>query len=105
MSKRSIAVRILGAEYRIRSESDEGVVRRVAALVEDTMARIRDRTQTVDTLDLAVLAALNLANDLIALREASAGDPRGAGEPVDGARLARLIATVEAAAVEGAGLD
>jgi cell division protein ZapA len=98
MAKRSIAVRILGAEYRIRSEADEGSVRRVASLVEDTMARIRDRTQTVDTLDLAVLAALNLANDLIALRDGASDEAMAHDAGLDAARLAHLIATIEAAA-------
>lgn len=101
MAKRSIAVRILGAEYRIRSEADEASVRRVAALVEETMMRIRDRTQTVDTLDLAVLAALNLANDLLALRDGAEREVSGDLAPIDPDRLARLIATVEGAAAEG----
>ncbi|HVP28192.1 MAG TPA: cell division protein ZapA [Myxococcota bacterium] len=104
MAKRSIAVRILGAEYRIRSEADESAVRRVAALVEETMVRIRDRTQTVDTLDLAVLAALNLANDLIALREGAQGAETEGHPAIDPERLRGLIAAVESAAAESPGL-
>jgi cell division protein ZapA len=69
VTRRSIAVSILGHEYRIRSDADEQFVRRVATLVDDTMARIRERTQTVDSLDLAVLAAVNLANDLLIERD------------------------------------
>jgi cell division protein ZapA (FtsZ GTPase activity inhibitor) len=66
--RRSVAVRILGHEYRVRTESDPGEMQRVAALVEETLARLRDRTGTVDSLDLAVMAALNLARDLLAER-------------------------------------
>lgn len=101
MAKRSIAVRILGAEYRIRSEAGEAAVRRVAALVEETMARIRDRTQTVDTLDLAVLAALNLANDLLATRDGAESAPADDVARIDATRISRLIAAVEDAAAEG----
>jgi cell division protein ZapA len=92
-AKRSVAVRILGQEYRIRSDADEASVQRIAELVDGTMARIRERTRTVDSLDLAILAALNLASDLIALR----GAPRASdGEAVDPDRLDALCAAVEA---------
>ena len=57
---------IFGHDYRIRTEADPAGVERLARLVDDTMARIRERTGAVDTLDLAVMAALNLANDLLA---------------------------------------
>ena len=55
--KRSIPVRILGQEYRVRSGADETIVRGAATLVDETMQRIQQHTGTVDTRDLAVLAA------------------------------------------------
>ncbi len=70
-AKQTVPVLILGQEYRIRSESDPETVRRAAALLDDTMAKVRSRTGTVDSMDVAVLAALNLANHLVALRESS----------------------------------
>lgn len=66
--RRSVSIQLLGHEYRIRTEADPDGVERLARLVDDTMARIRERTGTVDSLDLAVMAALNLANDLLALQ-------------------------------------
>jgi cell division protein ZapA (FtsZ GTPase activity inhibitor) len=94
-AKRSVAVRILGQEYRIRSEGDDASVQRIAARVDETMRRIRERTQTVDSLDLAILAALNLASHL----EASGGE-RSAhaerGEWVDAERVHALLEVVEA---------
>ena len=62
-AKRTIPVQILGHEYRIRSDADEDSIRRAAAMVDETMARVRDRTGTVDTQSVAVLAALNIADD------------------------------------------
>jgi len=68
-SKRSVSVRILGHEYRIRTDSDPAGLVRVAKLVDETMGRLRDRTGVIDSLDLAIMAALNLARDLVAERE------------------------------------
>jgi len=94
-AKRTIPVQILGQEYRIRSDADESSIRRAAAMVDETMARVRDRTGTVDTQSVAVLAALNIANHLLALRE---GRGDGApGEVLDPERFGPLIEMVEAA--------
>ena len=93
-AKRSVLVRILGQEYRIRSDADEASIQRVAAFVDETMAKIRERTRTVDTLDLAILASLNLANDLLAARGAAHAAPDGM-EWVDPKRLRALIAVAE----------
>lgn len=94
-ARRSIAVRILGHEYRIKSEADEEQVARVARYVDETMVRIRERTKTVDSLDLAVLAALNLANDLLAGREEPQVPAAATLERPD--RLRALIALAESA--------
>lgn len=64
--RRSVAIQIFGHDYKIKTDADPAGVERLARLVDDTMARIRERTGAVDTLDLAVMAALNLANDVIA---------------------------------------
>lgn len=96
-AKRSVAVRILGHEYRIRSDADEAQVERVARTVDEAMARIRERTGTVDTLDLAILTALNLANDLLARGE---GATQGDCEAVERERLRALTELAEAAVGE-----
>ncbi len=69
-TKRSVSVRILGHEYRIRTDGDPAGLARVADLVDETMGRVRERTGVVDSLDLAIMAALNLARDLVAERSA-----------------------------------
>jgi len=94
--RRSVAVRILGHEYRVRTDSEPAEMQRVAALVEETLARLRDRTGTVDSLDLAVMAALNLARDLLAERAVRRSD----GETAD--RVRSLTDRVEAALREAA---
>jgi cell division protein ZapA len=92
-AKRTVAVSILGHEYRIRTDVDPESVRRAAALVDETVARIRSRTATVDSLDVALLAALNLAKEVVALRDGAG--TRSAG--LDSARLAELVALLETA--------
>jgi cell division protein ZapA len=101
-AKRSVLVRILGQEYRIRSDADEASIQRVASFVDETMAKIRERTRTVDTLDLAILASLNLANDLLAARGAALAAPDGV-EWVDSKRLRALIGIAESAAKDSIG--
>jgi cell division protein ZapA len=99
MAKRSVAVRIAGQEYRIvGDESDEAHLQRLAKYVDDAMRRIRERTDTVDSLDIAVLAALNLARQVFDLR--STLEERTAATPPD--RLQSVIELAESALAAGA---
>jgi cell division protein ZapA len=100
VTKRTIPVEILGQEYRIRSDSDAETIRRAAALVDETMAKVRDRTGTVDSLDIAVLTALNIANHLISLRDASGTTSQG--EKTRSHDFGELINLLEAAIAETA---
>ncbi len=98
MSRAAIRVRILGQDYRIASDGTpaaEEQIEAAAALVDETMRRIHDKTGTVDTLQTAVLAALNVANRYIAQREKNSLAP---GEPIDPERVRALIELVESAA-------
>lgn len=98
----SIRVRILGQDYRIASDgspASEEQIQAAATLVDETMRRIRQRTGTVDTLHVAVLAALNVANRFIANRE----DERHSTPGIDPARLEALIQLVDSATAESPG--
>jgi cell division protein ZapA (FtsZ GTPase activity inhibitor) len=77
-AKRSVSVRILGHEYRIRTDADPAGLTQLAKLVDETMGRLRERTGVVDSLDLAIMAALNLARDLGAERAARQSEAVGA---------------------------
>jgi cell division protein ZapA len=90
--RRSVAIQIFGHEYRIKTDADPAGVERLARLVDDTMARIREKTGAVDTLDLAVMAALNLANDLLA---AQAREREQTGYQVPARELAALRERIE----------
>jgi cell division protein ZapA (FtsZ GTPase activity inhibitor) len=91
VAKRSVAVRIRGQEFRVRSDEDEASLRRVASYLDDTMARVEERTGTVDSLGLAMVTALNLAREVLALRDG--------GVPLagDAGKLRALIELAESA--------
>jgi cell division protein ZapA len=68
-SKSTVSVRIRGQEFRIRSDDDEEYLQRVAGYLDETMKNVEKRTGTIDSLDVALLTALNLARELMRLRE------------------------------------
>lgn len=84
-----VAIRVLGQEYRVRGDDDPADLQRVAHLVDETMERLRERTGAVDSLDVAVMAAVNLGRDLLAERAVRRLDPS------TGERVRRLTDRVE----------
>lgn len=101
MSKKSVAVRILGQEYRIRSDADEEWLQHVAACVDTAMGQVRERTKTVDTLDVALLTCLNLAREVLELREDHEVTRDSTAEAKQGERLRALIEMAESATSTG----
>jgi cell division protein ZapA (FtsZ GTPase activity inhibitor) len=87
--RRSVAIRVQGLEYRVRTDASPDELQRVADLVEATMNRLRERTGAVDTRELAMMAAVNLARDLLAER-------RRRGPSVVSPRMGALADRVEA---------
>ena len=87
-----VAVRIAGHEYKIRSDGDGEALREIAGYVDRAMNRVRERTGTVDTLDVAVLTCLNLAREILALHDRQ--KPDGA-TVVEAGQLQGLIDRVE----------
>jgi cell division protein ZapA len=65
----SISVEIAGQRYPIRSALDPEYVGRLATYVDEKMRAAADSTPTGDALRLAVLAALNIADELFRCRE------------------------------------
>ena len=94
MAKRTVPVQIFGQEFRIRSEGDAARIRRAAALVDETMLRVRARSGSADTLDVAVLAALNIAHRLLAAGEGGeAAAVHGHGAEPEITALCELVET------------
>jgi len=94
-TKHTIPVRILGQEYRVRSDMEEDAVRRAASLVDETMRRIQGRTGAVDTLHVAVLAALQLAHQVAGGPLAAPRELRSEAPSADGSRVRALAEQIE----------
>ncbi len=65
MEKRSVEVEIFGQRYTLKSEFPEAQVRRVAEYVDGKMREIAKGTTSVDSLHIAVLTALNIAQEYL----------------------------------------
>ena len=68
---RVIPVEIAGQRYPIRSTLDQEYVTRLAVYVDEKMRAAAESTPTGDSLRLAVLAALNIADELFRCRDAN----------------------------------
>ncbi|HID56069.1 TPA: cell division protein ZapA [Candidatus Poribacteria bacterium] len=65
MDRKPIRVEIYGAQYTLRaSDEDEAKVRKVAQFVDRIMKEIKSRTGYDSPANLAILAALNIADQL-----------------------------------------
>jgi cell division protein ZapA len=69
MESRVISVEINGIRYPIRSHLDAAYIADLAAYVEQKMSLAASETPAGDTLKIAVLAALNIADECFRARE------------------------------------
>src|SRR5258707_9098554 len=77
---RVVPVDIHGQQYPIRSGLDQEYVARLASYVDEKMRAAADSTPTGDSLRLAVLAALNVADELFRCRDVDRLRPGGIAE-------------------------
>ena len=64
-STTSTEVEIFGATYQLRGEQDPEYLERLARLVDEKMRSIGSQIPVADSGKLAILAALNLADELV----------------------------------------
>lgn len=69
---KSVRVEIYDQSYHIRGELDEAYVNELARFVDAKMRDVAEATGTVDSLRVAVLASLNIADELHAVRQQKA---------------------------------
>jgi len=60
---------IYDQSYNVNPGQDEEHVKKLAAYVDEKMREVSDATHMADSLKVAVLAALNMADELFTLRE------------------------------------
>jgi cell division protein ZapA len=64
-----VKIEIYDQSYNVSAEQDEAYLKELARFVDGRMRAVADATRTVDSLKVAVLAALNIADELFTLRE------------------------------------
>lgn len=88
-SGRVIPIEIAGHRYPVRCSLDPEYVLRLAAYVDDRVRAAADSTPGGDSLRIAVLAALNIADELFRCREAT--DARDGRIAARAGELERLL--------------
>lgn len=97
---RTMTVPILGHEYRIRTTESPEFVREVAAYVDETLRGLAARMTQGTPTQVAVLGALNIAEQLFRERRDGAG---GTANGEIEARMQAILARLEEVAPEKAG--
>jgi len=79
-------VEIFGQTYSVRAEGDSSYIHDLARFVDSRMKEVAEQTATVDTTKIAILAALNISDDLHRFERSRMDNPTDAL-----ARAERLI--------------
>jgi cell division protein ZapA len=69
--KRSVTVQIAGVKYALKTDGDERWVKSVAAFVDGKFRDVQKQARTPDTQAIAMLTALQIAEELFLERQRS----------------------------------
>jgi cell division protein ZapA len=75
-----VQVEIFGQTYKLRADEDEAYVEQLAAYVDEKMREMARQTRAVDSLKVAILAALNIADEHRRALRSGQGAVPGEGE-------------------------
>jgi len=87
-----LKIDIYDQSYNVNADGNEDYLRELAAYVDEKMRDVAQATRTVDSLKVAVLAALNITDEFFTLRERQ--------QQIDGPlrkRVEKCVALVEKA--------
>ena len=80
----STEVEIFGSAYAVRAEQDREYLQELAQRVEATMRQVAGKVSTTEPARIAILAALNLADELIQCQKRTEGERERITETVAG---------------------
>lgn len=66
---RLVEVTICNAHYTIKTDADEAYIQSIARYVDKKIEEIQEKTKSVSTLNVIILAALNTADELFRERD------------------------------------
>ena len=83
-------IQIYGKTYSLKSSSDQVGMEEVAAYVDTKMRELAEMRSKTSSADLAVLAALNIAQELIELQNQTEVNDKAQGE-----KIGRMLQALE----------
>jgi len=84
-----VHVEIFGQSYAVRAGADPGHIEKLAAYVDEQMREVSRGGGAVDSVRIAVLAALNIADECLSLRRKVDEGDKGARSRVE--KMAREL--------------
>jgi cell division protein ZapA len=63
--ERLVEIKVFGQVYTVKTDAQEGHIQKVAQYVNEKMDEVTKNTKSVSSLNVAILTALNIADDLI----------------------------------------
>jgi len=67
--ERLVEIKVFGQTYTVKTDAEEDHIQEVARYVNEKMEEVLKKTKSVSTLNVAILTALNIADDLLKERE------------------------------------
>jgi cell division protein ZapA len=67
--ERLVEIRVFGQTYTVKTDAEEDYIQNVARYVNEKMEEVLKKTKSVSTLNVAILTALNIADDLLKEKE------------------------------------
>src|SRR4029077_4116404 len=91
--KHVMYVQIMGRDYPIEANSgDDLYVNRLAQFVNDRMKEIKDESNVVDSYKLAVMAAMNISDELFRVKDTKGSHSQSVDTKAD--ELIHMVDTV-----------
>jgi cell division protein ZapA len=67
--ERLVEIKVFGQTYTVKTDAEEDYIQEVAKYVNEKMDEVLKKTKSVSTLNVAILTALNIADDLLKEKE------------------------------------
>jgi cell division protein ZapA len=67
--ERLVEIKVFGQTYTVKTDAEEDYIQEVARYVNEKMEEVLKKTKSVSTLNVAILTALNIADDLLKEKE------------------------------------
>jgi cell division protein ZapA len=67
--ERLVEIKVFGQTYTVKSDAEEDHIQEVAQYVNEKIEDVLKKTKSISSLNVAILTALNLADDLLKEKE------------------------------------